>query len=56
MFSGDLYLLVEEHNRELREAAGQGRLERTFARRSDEVMRRRAAAKLKLLRTGIRRG
>jgi hypothetical protein len=56
MSDWNLYLLVEDHQRELRETAARGRHELQPVRRTDGVMRRRAAAAMKLLRVGRDRG
>lgn len=56
MFEGALFLLARDHQRELQETAVKGWPTRELVGQSDEVMRRRAAAERRLLRSGIRRG
>jgi hypothetical protein len=56
MSDWNLYLLVEDHQRELLETANRGRQRVSARRQTDGVMRRRAVAAMKLLRAGRDRG
>ncbi|MFZ0994912.1 MAG: hypothetical protein WAO09_02870 [Candidatus Dormiibacterota bacterium] len=56
MSDWNLYLLVEDHQRELLETATRGRRWVSAGRQTDGVMRRRAAAAMKLLRAGHDQG
>lgn len=55
MFEGALFLLAKDHQLELRETALKGWSTRELVGQSDEVMRRRAAAERRLLRTRTHR-
>jgi hypothetical protein len=52
MSNWNLYLLVEDHQRELLETANRGRQRTNAGRQTDGVMRRRAVAAMRLLRAG----